>query len=150
MKKSPNTSKSTAVLAALIGVALIVGCNSPSNKLDEAQNEVSETQEELMKAQDESKTELALFKEETSQKIMANERIIADFNSKIASAPADKKSVMEKKVYSFKEKNAELKIRMSNFQEDEKEKWESFKTELNRDMTQLGAAIKDFTTDDEK
>ncbi len=150
MKKSPNKSKSTAVLAALIGVAFIVGCNSPSKKLDNAQNEVSDAQEDLMKAQEDYKAEVALYKEETTQKIIENERIIENFSSKAASAPADKKSMMEKQVYSFKEKNEELKMRMSNFQEDEKEKWQSFKTELHSDMTALGTSLKDFTTDDEQ
>lgn len=149
MKKSPNKSKSTAVLAALIGVALIVGCNSPTKKLDRAQNEVSEARAELKKAQDDYKAEVALFKEETTQKIIENERIIADFTLKTATATADKKSTMQKQVYSFEQKNAELKMRMNNFQEDEKEKWQSFKAELNHDMTELGGSLRDFTINNE-
>jgi hypothetical protein len=40
------------VLIALIGVALFSACTSPSKKVDDAQDEVTEAQEDLIKAKD--------------------------------------------------------------------------------------------------
>jgi uncharacterized protein HemX len=158
MKQVSKKSRSTATvviialmgLALFLGLALFSGCNSPSKKVDNAQDEVTEAQEDLMKAKEDFKAEVASFKKETTEKIIANEKIIAGFTSETAVAPKDKKSYLEKQVATFDQKNTELKTRMSNFKEDEKEKWQSFKTEFNYDMTELGTSLRDFTVNNEK
>jgi uncharacterized protein YoxC len=150
MKQVSKKSRSAVVIIAIIGVALYLGCNSPSNKVDNAQDEVTEAQEDLIKAKADYREEVANFKKETTEKIMVNEKIIAGFTSETAVALKDKNSYLEKQVATFEQKNSELKTRMNNFKDDEKEKWESFKTEFNYDLTELGTSLRDFTVDNEK
>lgn len=149
MKQVIKKSKSALLLITVIGVTLLAACTSPSKKVDKAEDEVNEAQEELTRAQDDYRTEVDNFKNQALEKIVANEKVIADFTSETAAAPVNEKSIMETQVATFKEKNTELKARMSNFKEDEKEKWESFKTEFNHDMTLLGTSLRDFTIDNE-
>jgi citrate lyase subunit beta/citryl-CoA lyase len=63
---------------------------------------------------------------------------------------ATAKADYEKRIEELNEKNTDLKMRLDNFKFDSKEKWESFKMELNQDMEDLGTAISNFMTNDEK
>ncbi len=43
-----------------------------------------------------------------------------------------------------------MKIKMDNYKEDGKEKWEAFKSEFSHDMDELGSALKDLTVNNVK
>ena len=42
-------------------------------------------------------------------------------------------------------KNEELRVKIETYKADGNENWEKFKTEFNRDMSELGEAIKNLT-----
>ena len=43
-----------------------------------------------------------------------------------------------------------MKKRLEDYKADSKDKWESFKTEFNHDMDELGSAFKDLTVKNTK
>ena len=133
-----------------MGVLFVIGCNSPRTKIDKAQYEVSEARKQLLDAQENYKKEVAIFKEETAQKIRDNEQNIADFSLKNKSAEEEEIYIMQNHLSRFEQKNEEIKLRMNNFEATEMKKWEAFKTELDHDITELGLSIKDFTISNEK
>ncbi len=44
-------------------------------------------------------------------------------------------------------KNSDLKKKLSDFKDDDKDKWISFKEEFNHDMDELGLAFKNLTVE---
>jgi hypothetical protein len=149
MNRSLTTSSSVGLIIALIGAALMIGCNSPSNKLDKAQYEVSEARKDLLDAQEDYKKQVAIFKEESAQKISENEQKIANFSLKNEDS-IEKKLNTSQKLISFEQKNEELKMRMTTFEANEIDKWEAFKAELDHDIAELGLAIRDFANSNDK
>jgi hypothetical protein len=147
---SIKLSRSAALIATFMGVLFVIGCNSPRTKIDKAQYEVSEARKQLLDAQENYKKEVAIFKEETAQKIRDNEQNIADFSLKNKSAEEEEIYIMQNHLSRFEQKNEEIKLRMNNFEATEMKKWEAFKTELDHDITELGLSIKDFTISNEK
>jgi hypothetical protein len=149
MNRSLTTSSSVGLIIALIGAALMIGCNSPRNKLDKAQYEVSEARKDLLDAQEDYKKQVAIFKEESAQKISENEQNIANFSLKNEDS-IEKKLNTPQKLISFEQKNQELKMRMTTFEANEIDKWEAFKAELDHDIAELGLAIRDFANSNDK
>lgn len=94
--------------------------------------------------------EMTEYRVMQQEKIAANERSIADFQSRISGQKADVKEDYEKKIAELNMKNTDLKKKMADFKTDSRENWEKFRDEFGRDMDQLGTALKEFTTDNNK
>ncbi|MDP2060200.1 MAG: hypothetical protein Q8J97_10700 [Flavobacteriaceae bacterium] len=52
----------------------------------------------------------------------------------------------QKRILNIEERNTELKIRMSDYENDPNRDWDTFKREFNRDMSAIGKAFSDLTT----
>jgi outer membrane murein-binding lipoprotein Lpp len=145
--KNPNS-----LLAAVIVITatLFLGCNSPQEKVDEVQENAEEQQQNLDQAQVDLETETANFKMESNEKITANEKVIADFKTGLKSVKDDAKATYEKQVAVLEQKNAALKKRIEEQEDEGMEKWQSFKIEFNHDMDELGKSLKDFTINNKK
>jgi outer membrane murein-binding lipoprotein Lpp len=141
---------SLVTLITLVTAVLLSGCNSPQQKVDEAQENVEEQQHNLDQAQVDLETETADFKLESNEKITANEKVIADFKIRLRNIKDDAKGAYKKKVTDLEQKNTSLKRRIEEHEDEGMEKWQSFKTEFNQDMDELGKSLKDFTTNNTK
>jgi predicted small secreted protein len=75
MKK--NVIKLVTVL--FIASTILIGCNTPAAKVEDAKENVDETKEDLDQAHQEYLAEVENYRSETSGKITENEKIIADF-----------------------------------------------------------------------
>lgn len=138
--------KKSILVTTLFVSALIVGaCSSPSKKVEDAKTDVVEANKELDDAQAEYMADMAKYKTETAEKIVANELIIKDFNARIASQKIDAQVEYKQKVASLEQKNTDMKKKIDDYKLDGKENWEKFKTEFNHDMDELGEAFKDLT-----
>lgn len=69
---------------------------------------------------------------------------------RIKDQKATAKAEYEEKIDALNKKNSDMKMKLDDFKFDNRTKWESFKSEFNKDMSELGTAIKDFTVKDEK
>jgi uncharacterized protein HemX len=155
VKNEPETSKTQKMkqgkiltLAIAIGTAAIVmSCNSPAKNLENAESNVVEAKEDLSKAQEEYAADVRLFRLETDKKITANEKEIADINEKIKKSKSKQRSEYEKQIVVLEQKNKTLKQKMDDYKADTNKDWQLFKTEFNKDMDELGLALKNFVTE---
>ena len=139
--------KSILALAVFtfITSTVILSCNSPAEKVENAETEVIDANKDLEKANDDYLAEVESYKKETADKISANEQSIKEFNERIATEKKDAKVAYQQKIAELEMKNSDMKKKMDEYKQDGKENWEKFKTEFNRDMDELGKAFKDLT-----
>lgn len=146
------SKKNNLLLAAitLVTATLFWGCDSPKQKLDEAKENVEEQQRNLDQAQVDLETETAIFKMESIDKITANEKVIADLKSHLSTIKKDAKVVYEEHLAILEQQNSDLKKRIEEQEDEGMEQWQSFKTEFNHDIDELGQSLRDFTIDNQK
>ena len=139
---------SIAVIAAslaLVGFASIGCTNSASDKVATAQENVTEAKTDLDKANADYLADVENYKKESSEKIAANEKSIAEFNARIANERNEARATYKKKITDLEKKNTDMKKRLDDYKADSKDDWQKFKAEFNHDMDELGNAFKGFT-----
>jgi hypothetical protein len=143
----------TLAMTTLIAGAILTGCQSSTDKVINAEekergtkNKGTEEEADLYKMKQDSITaEYHKFRKESEEKIIANEKSIAEFKTKIATEKKEIKAIYEKKLAALEQKNNDLKKKLADYKEESNDKWEIFKTEFKRDMDEFGKAFKDLT-----
>lgn len=93
----------------------------------------------------------AKFRADAQKEIRENEKRIAELKAKKKEGTQEVADKYNKKVAGLEEKNNELKDRMNNYNaKDKNQKWDSFRREFNRDMKELGQALRDLGKDNVK
>ena len=77
-------------------------------------------------------------------KILDNEKEINKLKEKRINIKESKREKYDNDIRQLEIKNDELRSRMFTYQDEGKEKWESFKNEFNHDMDEMGNSIKDL------
>jgi septal ring factor EnvC (AmiA/AmiB activator) len=142
--------KSILTLAAIAGISIITSCSSPAQKVEIEEKNVINANKDLDEANVEYMTEVDRYRKETADRIAANEKNIADFNLRIEHEKKDAKADYEKKIADLEKKNSDMKMKMADYKADSKENWAAFKAAFNRDMDDLGDALKKLTTNEPK
>jgi len=137
------------ILAAIAGV-MNVGCNTPTQKVEKAKDNVDQAKDDLDQANLEYLVEVERFKNETKAKTVTNEQMIAELKARIAQEKNEVRVLYEKKIAELEKKNSELSKSIDNYKDEGKDKWVLFKDEFNSDMDKLGMALKDFFRDNQK
>lgn len=140
-----KTSIVALAAAAFITGSILTGCNTPVEKVENAQNNVIEANKDLDKANEEYLADITNYRKETADKIAANEKSIAGFKARAAHEKKDTKADYKKKIAELEQKDSDMKKRMDDYKVEGKEKWELFKAEFSHDMDELGKAFKDLT-----
>lgn len=141
MKKS-IFAMATAIL--IMSVAF-TSCNTSSQKVENAENNVIEANEDLDKANQEYLDEIESYRRETADKIAANNRSIEEFNARIENEKEQARAEYRKEIAALEQKNSDMKKKMDDYKAEGKDKWEKFKTEFSRDMDELGNAFRGLT-----
>ncbi len=141
MKK---TILKVAAITFTVG-AFLTGCNTPSEKVVNAEENVTEASKDLDKANKEYVEDIESCKKETAEKIEVNNKSIAEFKTRIEHEKKTAKADYNKKIAELEQKNTDMKNKMDDYKADGKENWEKFKKEFNHDMDELGTAFKDLT-----
>jgi F0F1-type ATP synthase membrane subunit b/b' len=144
--------KSILVNAAIsfVTVAIIVACNSPSEEIAQAEENVTEAHLDLDKANEEYFAEIETCRKETNEKIAANDQSIAEFKVRIETKKKEAKADYKKRIEDLEQKNSDMKKRLDEYKADGKAGWEKFKAEFNHDMEELGKAFTDLTVKNTK
>ncbi|MEI7660839.1 MAG: peptidase M23 [Bacteroidota bacterium] len=139
--------KSILVLAActLLAGAMMTGCNTSAKNVENAQDNVVKANKELEQANKEYIADMANYRTETAARIAENDRTIAEFKAGIEHQKRAARAGYNKKIALLEQKNAEMKMKMENYKEEGKDKWQVFKAEFSHDMDELGKAFKDLT-----
>jgi hypothetical protein len=141
--------KSLSVFA-VITTAVLTSCNSPEQKVENAQNNVNQANKDLDTANKEYLADIESYRKETAEKIAANQKSIDEFDARIANDKKEAREEYKKKIDVLEQKNTDMKKTMDDYKADGKEKWETFKKEFSQSMDNLGKAFKDLTSKDSK
>lgn len=123
-----------------------VGCNSSTKNLEDAQTESIKAESDLKIAEKEYLEDLRDYRIAKANEILENEKRIAEYKA----LKAENKVTINEKIVAIEKKNNDLKTKMENYKDDGEENWKTFKSEFNRDMDELGQALKDLTIKNNK
>ena len=144
-------------ITILTAGTVFTGCQSSAKKVENAKDslqdakiEVAEAKAELKQIIKDSVVNYQQFKKESEDRILAHEKSIAEFKTKIANEKKENRAIYEEKLYQLEMKNAELKKNLADYKDDEQTKWNAFRTEFNHDLEELGKAFRDFTVKSDK
>jgi len=129
------------------------GCNASSEKervANEAAQKLIESQNELAAAKKDYAEKLAAFQVATDNKIAENENSIAALKVEIKKKSKTVRAELDAKLAALELKNQLMKEKARDYKDESAEQWEAFKIEFNRDMDNLGQALKDLTTSNTK
>lgn len=140
--KYSNIILTTIIMFTVFAMA---GCDSPSNKMDKAETSVIEANRDLEIAKSEVEAELAMYRAENADRIMAYNRTISNIKEKINSeSNNDVKERYESKLAGFEDTHRDLKREMDNFEAKGRENWDDFKDSFSSRMDDLGNSLNDF------
>jgi hypothetical protein len=136
--------------STLIMFAMLTACSNSAEKVENAEENLKDAQVDLDEANQAYILDIENYRTETSEKISANEKSIADFNLRIENEKKEAKEAYRKEITELEQKNTDMKKRMEDYKAEGKENWDKFKLEFNHDMEELGNAFKDLTTKNTK
>ncbi|MEO5581866.1 MAG: peptidase M23 [Saprospiraceae bacterium] len=129
---------------------LFTSCKSPEKKVEAAKEEVRDASKDLAEAKEEYHRQYNAFILETNQRITDYDNSIAELKRDANKVKRDLREEYNRSIVKLEQKNNELREKAKNYKEDTKEKWDSFKSEFNHDMDELGMALKDMTKNNVK
>ena len=148
MKKSIYTFAVTAFFAAI----LFTACKSNTEKEADATEKVIDAVNEDINDDEANKAndiEWQTYKEEVNASIAANEVRIAELKAALKKPGNTFDANYSKSIQSLEDRNASLKMKIKNYENNQTD-WDSFKREVDSDMTELGKAFKDLTVKNKK
>jgi molybdopterin converting factor small subunit len=135
-------------LFGFIGGAVMVSCNSPEQKVANANEGVTEAKagmveadKALAQAKLDSAADYATFKKDEEIKLKENEVKIAQLKAELKTEKKEIQEKKEKEIAALQEKNETMKTRMNEFKAGASDKWAAFKLGFNKDMDELGKSI---------
>jgi predicted RNase H-like HicB family nuclease len=157
LTKNRHTMKKTFLTVVVTGFmigTMLTGCQTSNKNVEKARDNMEEAKDKVTEAKNDInqalKESIQQFKKESQERISNNEKIIAEFKGKMEKRGKVTKANYEKKVAELEQNNREMKMRLDKFEDNEQDKWDSFKSEFNHDMDELGKALKDLTIDNTK
>jgi len=145
--------KTILKLAVTLFIAgnIFTGCVSPSQKVENAEEKVSDAKKEVKEAkqdlnviQHDSEMDYQQFRIVYDNKIVANDKSIAELKINTAGANEENKVIYKKKLAELERRNNDLKIELNDYKSENADEWLKFKTEFKNDMDELGKAFADF------
>lgn len=129
------------IATALIAGVSLTSCNSPSEELENAQDNVDEANADLNKANVEYLADIEDYKKITSEKINTNKRSLADFKLRIEKEKAAVKAKYLKEIKELEQKNSDVEKKMEDYKAEGKEDWEKFKSDFSNEMDDIAKSI---------
>lgn len=129
-------------IVLLMAATILSSCQSSAKKVEDAKDKVSEANQELNQA---IKDSIQQFKKESEEKINAHAKSIAEFKVRLANEKIENRNNYEKKLEELDQKNTDMKKKLDDYNEEGREKWETFKLEFSRNMDELSRSLKNFT-----
>jgi hypothetical protein len=145
-----NLILSLCASTLMMSAILIGGCSTSAEKVENAQKDVTQANIDLDKANRAYEEDIANYRAETDNKILANNKSIAEFNARIELEKKEAQADYRKKIVELEQKNSDMKKKLDDYKMTGKENWETFKTEFSRDMDELGKALSGFTKNNDK
>lgn len=139
--------------SAFIAGAILTGCNSPTEKVQKAEEQVDQANKELEQAKkdlEEYRADSARYMEIAARQIAANQQRIAQLREELSKPGKKAQETISEQIDELEKRNNEIREKVAAYRYVRKEQWESFKKELDHDINELGDALRDFTIDNRK
>jgi maltose-binding protein MalE len=140
---------SISILTTLTLIAgfILTACDSPSNKMQDAETSVIEADRDLEMAKSEVEAELMVYRSKNDERIMEYNRTIGEIKKKIENeSDMDIKVRMEEKLSEHEATHRNLEREMDNYKASGRDNWDNFKDSFSNRMDDLGDSLDDFFT----
>lgn len=146
-----KTNKRGLLTITAMGIFLLFssGCSSPGQKVEKAKEGLEEAKEDLLKAQTDSIADFELFKKEAEEQMAANDDVIAAFKRRSTQKGKVRAGDM-KIINELEQRNVNIRKKIADYTDADKNNWTSFKAEVRHDLEGLGSALKDVTVKNSK
>jgi hypothetical protein len=128
---------------------LLVACQKPEQKVENAKVEVANATQDLKEAKREMRTgwqeDWLNFKRDNDKVIAENERHIIDFRKEVSDIDAPYRAKYSVRIDAFEQRNNDLRDRVNNCKDEGDVSWEAFKKDVKRETDDLNATRKDIT-----
>ena len=124
------------LVLALFGFAL-QSCDTPAQKVENAEEDVIRANENLDKASAAYRLEMIEYRAKNAERIAANKKSMAEFQERIAADKSEAKADYLAKIEALDRKNSDMEKKMDDFKTDSESEWGDFKREFSRDMDVL-------------
>lgn len=126
-------------------VFAMAGCDSSSEKMDDAESSVIEANRDLEIAANEVVEEVRVYRLENAERFRGFNRTTSDIERQIENEPDQEvKDRLESKLEELEETQRELNRELDNFQVSESNNWDEFKDNFSSRMDDLGDSLNDF------
>jgi hypothetical protein len=137
-------------ILALFTVVFATACTTSPEKeteaLKDAKENVVDAKADLDQAKKDSADEYNKYKTVTLYTLTDNENKIKALKEERKSESATARAKYLKQLDELEKKNAELKLKMNQYQDGPKDKWEVFKKGFNHEVDELGKSISALAT----
>jgi len=127
-------------------IIFVVGCNTPTEKVENAEKEKESAERKLDYANESLQKDITAYKKNVADKLDEQEKILLEFNDRITVQKSDAKKEYEQKIADLNNKNSDMKKKMAEFKASNHANWESFKTSYNSEMDELSFAFEELKT----
>jgi len=138
------------LITALISSTGLISCQTPTQKVENAYEKKEEAREDLIKAEDRYQAEMDSFKSEMATKVESNEGAMRELRAQAKADKEETRKELNQKLDKLEEQNNKLKQKLADYKHTGDAEWNDFKTELNRDMEELGTAFSNLRTKNNK
>ena len=149
-----------AIPIIFFAALLFIGCQSPAQKVDNAETNLNDANQNLKDAKaDEivankkavAAEEWKAFRAETEIKIKDNEARITELRAKKKATGKTLDAAYTQRIDTLEQKNLGMRTMMDDYESTKiSSDWEEFKREFNHDMEELGMALKNLTVSNKK
>jgi hypothetical protein len=120
------------VLALFATGMAFTSCESSAQKIENAEQDVTDAQAKLLKARQDSAADYEKLKLEWATRAANNDRAIADYKAKIASEDKIKREKDEAHLAELQKRNDAMKADVNGYKPGEKDDWAAFKKGFNK------------------
>jgi predicted RNase H-like nuclease (RuvC/YqgF family) len=148
--KSIGLREITGGALALIFSLVLMNCSPKTQKANSTSVKSTQSEADVIKSQEEYRADVEKFRAETHARIAQNKIEIDDLKSKFSEEDKESNKELKAEIEVIEQKNELLKKKLNEYNTTNKEKWASFKEEVNHDMSAIGLALKDLTVRNKK
>jgi Mg2+ and Co2+ transporter CorA len=128
---------------------LLVACQKPEQKVEDAKDKVANANQDLKEATREARTAWQeawlTFKGDNDSEIGDNERRIIELRKEVSKLHKRYRANYSVRIDELERRNNDLRDRVNNYKDEGDVKWEEFKKETKRNMDDLTLSINKIT-----
>jgi hypothetical protein len=128
---------------------LLVACQQPEKKVENAKEKVADAKQDLKEARREVRAEWQenwlKFRRDNDKEIADNERRIIDLRKEVSGIDTRYRAKYNVRIDELEKRNNELRDRVNNYKDEGDESWEKFKKGMEHDLDGLKSSLKNTT-----